>query len=312
MIAETALALILLVGAGLMIRTLQEAAAVDTGFQSDHLVTAQFILNGEQWTNARQRTFRDELLRRVRALPSVTRAALTFVLPIDGSQWNSIFIVSGKPVPERAQLPSSAFTPVSTEYFETVGMRLRRGRYFDRRDNESSPRVVVVNESFANRMWPGEDAIGRSVKQGWPEEQGDWREVVGVVADVKFNGVTADTPLQVYLPLDQVSMTYLAIVARSTANASSLMPDIESIVHDLDKDLPLYGRRTMDQILESSLARERMSMTVFMMFAGVALALASIGLYGVVSHSVTERTHEIGVRMALGADPRHVLALVVG
>jgi putative ABC transport system permease protein len=312
MIAETALALILLAGAGLMIRTLQRATAVDTGFKPDHLVTAQFILNGEQWTNARQLGFRDELLGRLRAVPGVTRAALTFALPIDGSQWNSIFIVSGKPVPERAQLPSAAFTPVSTEYFETVGMRLLRGRYFERRDGDSSPRVAVVNESFANRMWPGEDPLGRTLKQGWPEDKGDWREVIGVVADVKFNGITSETPLQVYLPLDQVSMTYLAIVARTSADADALMPSIESIVHDLDRDLPLYGKRTMDQILEGSLARERMSTIVFMMFAAVAVALAAIGLYGVVSHSVTERTHEIGIRMALGADPRHVLTLVVG
>jgi len=312
MMAETALALILLVGAGLMIRTLQRATSVDTGFKPDHLVTAQFILNGEEWTDARQHGFRDTLLDRLRALPGVTRAALTFALPIDGSQWNSVFIVSGKPVPERAQLPSAAFTPVSTDYFEAVGMRLLRGRYFERRDGESSPRVAVVNESFASRMWPGEDPIGRTLKQGWPEDKGDWREVVGVVADVKFNGITSETPLQAYLPLDQVSMRYLAIVARTSSDAEALMPSLESVVHDLDRDLPLYAKRTMDQILESSLARERMSTIVFMMFAVVAVALAAIGLYGVVSHSVTERTHEIGVRMALGADPRHVLALVVG
>ena len=312
MMAETALALILLVGAGLMIRTLQRATSVDTGFKPDHLVTAQFILNGEEWTDARQHGFRDTLLDRLRALPGVTRAALTFALPIDGSQWNSVFIVSGKPVPERAQLPSAAFTPVSTDHFEAVGMRLLRGRYFERRDGESSPRVAVVNESFASRMWPGEDPIGRTLKQGWPEDKGDWREVVGVVADVKFNGITSETPLQAYLPLDQVSMRYLAIVARTSSDAEALMPSLESVVHNLDRDLPLYAKRTMDQILESSLARERISTIVFMMFAVVAVALAAIGLYGVVSHSVTERTHEIGVRMALGADPRHVLALVVG
>jgi putative ABC transport system permease protein len=312
MVAETALALILLAGAGLMIRTLQRLADVDTGFRPDHLMTAQVVLAGEHWTEERQRAFRDELLARVAAAPGVARAALTFALPIDGSQWNSVYIVSGKPVPPRAQLPSAAFTPVSAGYFETVGMRLLRGRFLEPRDRTGAPRVAVVNESFASRMWPGENAVGQRLKQGWPEDSGHWIEVVGVVADVKFNGITADTPMQVYLSLDQEPMTYLALVARTAGDPAASMPAIEEIVRDLNKDLPIYAKRTMDQILESSMTQQRMSMIVFIVFAVVALVLASVGLYGVVSHGVTERTHEIGVRIALGADRRRVLALIVG
>lgn len=312
MIAETALALMLLIGAGLMMRTLQRLADVETGFQPDHLMTAQFVLTGERWTPERQRGFRDELLTRARAVPGVVSAALTFALPIDGSQWNSIFIVSGKPVPDRAHLRSSAFTPVSERYFETVGMRLLRGRTFDARDDARTPRVAVINETFAREMWPGEDPIGQRIKQGWPEDEGNWTEVVGLVADVKFNGLTSETPLQVYLPLNQVAMTNMAVIARTAADPAAIMPTLEGIVHDLDKNLPVFGRRTMDAILEHSTSQQRLSMTVFAVFAIVAVTLAAVGLYGVVSHGVTERTHEIGVRMALGADPAHVLRLIVG
>jgi putative ABC transport system permease protein len=136
--------------------------------------------------------------------------------------------------------------------------------------------------------------------------------VVGLSGDVKFNGITAETPMQVYLPLNQVAMREMALVARTAADPATVMPTLETIVHDLDKDLPLFARRTMDQIIESSMAQSRLSMAVFVVFAVVALTLAAVGLYGVVAHGVTERTHEIGVRMALGADPVHVLRLIVG
>jgi putative ABC transport system permease protein len=321
MMVETALALVLLTGAGLMMRTLQELTQVDTGIRTDHLLTARFMLAGDQWTGARRLTFFDAVLARTRALPGVSRAALTFSLPIDGSNWNSIFTVGDQPVPERANLPSAAFTPVSDGYFETMGMRVVRGRPFDATENADSPKTIVINETLARRLWSGQDPIGKRLKQGWPEtpdhplKPGDsfapWREVVGVVSDVKFNGITSETPMQVYLPLVQEPARSLSLVVRSSVDPASLTPAIAGIVHDLDKDLPVFQARTMDAMLDGSIARERMSMLVFAVFAIVALTLASVGLYGVVAHGVTERTHEIGVRMALGADAGHVLRLVV-
>ena len=314
MVVETALALVLLTGADLMMRTLQELTRVDTGIRTDHLLTTRFMLAGEQWTLPRRLTFCQDAVSRARALPGVINAALTYSLPIDGSQWNSIFIVSDKPVPERSKLPSAAFTPVSAGLFETMGMRLIRGRLFDSTEAPGSPKTVVVNETLARRLWPGEDAVGKRLKQGWPEtpeSASPWREVVGVVSDVRFNGVTAETPMQVYLPLVHDGARGLALVIRTATEPSSLVPSVEGIFRELDKDVPLSQTRTMDQMLDSSIARQRMSMVVFMVFAIVALTLASVGLYGVVSHGVTERMHEIGVRMALGADQRHVLGLVV-
>jgi putative ABC transport system permease protein len=208
-------------------------------------------------------------------------------------------------------LPSAAFAPISDGYFETMGTRLVAGRLFDARDTPTSPAVTVVNETLAKRLWPGESPIGKSIKQGWPEGSGTWRQVIGVVADVKFEGVTVETPMQVYLPLTQESARGLAIVVRTPAEPALMTSSVQAVVHQLDKDLPLYGVRTMDQMLDTSMARERMSMSIFVVFAAVALTLASVGLYGVVAHGVTERTHEIGVRMALGAEPHHVRRLVV-
>jgi predicted permease len=192
-----------------------------------------------------------------------------------------------------------------------MGIRLLRGRTFTSGDTATSAQVIVINETLAKSLWPDEDAVGKRLKQGWPEDQSPWKEVVGVVADVKLNGVTVDTPSEVYLPATQESSNYMTLVIRSAIESHSVLPGVEAAAHVINKDLPLYQTRTMDQVLAGSIAQQRMSVLVLVTFAAVALTLASIGLYGVVSHGVTERTHEIGVRMALGAEQRHVLGLLV-
>src|SRR6185295_8718196 len=183
MVAEVALALVLLTGAGLMIRTVLELTRVDTGFRADHLLTLQLSFRGQQWTDVKRVVFLDDVITRVRALPGVASAAAGLSLPIYGSQWNSVFVAEGQPVPDRRELlPSSAMTPVSAGYFETMGMRLVTGRFFTPADGPQASRVVVINETLARRIWPGESPIGKRLKQGFPETPGTWREVVGIAA----------------------------------------------------------------------------------------------------------------------------------